>query len=216
MGKITALEAQKKNPKRVNIFVDGEFAVGLDLETAVKGKLEVGKELSEEEIKHLKEASDRQKTLDKVFNFLSYRPRSQKEVRDYMVKKKVDEEEISDILNYLSGKKYLNDEEFARWWIEQRMTFRPTGWRLLKMELKQKGVGEEVVNGIMNPPAGEAGREAGIMEKTLAEKVAEKKLRAMGKLPPEKAREKLFAALARRGFEWDVIKRVVDEILKKK
>ena len=210
MGEITALEPQKKSTGRVNIFVDGKFAVGLDLETVVKEKLNVGKELSEEEIKHLIETSNRQKILGKVFNFLSYRPRSQKEVRDYLVKKKVDEEEITDVVKYLSEKKYLNDEEFARWWIEQRMTFRPAGWRLLKMELKQKGVGEEVAEKILSD------KDIKISGEELARKVVEKKLKSVGKLPPEQVREKLFAALARRGFEWELIKEVVDEILKKK
>ena len=182
--------------------------MGLDLETVVKEKLEVGQELSEIEIKRLIETSDRQKILAKVFNFLSYRPRSQREVRDYLSKKKVDAEEITDIVKYLSEKKYLNDEEFARWWVEQRMTFRPTGWRLLKMELRQKGVGEEVVERIKN-------YELRITEKELAKTVVEKKLRSVGKLPLEKVKEKLFAALARRGFDWEIIKDVVDEILKK-
>lgn len=218
MGEITALEPQKKTlrlrsgqgPKRVNLFVDGKFVVGLDLEIAVKEKLEVGRKLSEEEIKRLIETSDRQKILAKVFNFLSYRPRSQKEVRDYLVKKKVDAEEITDILKYLSEKKYLNDEEFARWWIKQRMTFRPSGWRLLKMELRQKGVGEEIAEKILSD------KDIKISGEELARKVVEKKWKVLGRLPSQEAREKLIAALARRGFEWEIIKGVVDETLKKK
>lgn len=220
MGEITALETQKKSAsrrtKRVNLFVDGKFVVGLDLGTALKEKLEVGRKLSEEEIKHLIETSDRQKILDKVFNFLSFRPRSQKEARDFLAKKKVDTEEIAGILKYLGERKYLNDEEFARWWIEQRMAFRPSGWHLLKMELRQKGVAEEIIEGIRNLPAGEAGNEAGIMGKEPARKVAEKKWKVLGRLPPQEAREKLAAALARRGFDWDTIKEVIDEICKKK
>lgn len=210
MGEITALEPQKKSAGRVNLFIDGKFVVGLDLETAVKEKLEVGKELSEEEIKHIIEASDRQKILDKVFNFLSYRPRSKKEVRDYLVRKKVDGEEITDIVKDLSERKYLDDEEFARWWIEQRMTFRPAGRRLLKMELQQKGVEEEVVEKILGD------KEIKISGEGLTRTVAEKKWKVLGRLPSQEAREKLVAALARRGFDWETIKRVVDEVIKKK
>lgn len=211
MGEITALEPQKKNPKRVNLFVDGKFVVGLDLETVVKEKLEVGRKLSEKEIKSLVELSGRRKIFDKVFKFLSYRPRSQKEVRDYLIKRKVAEEEITDILKELSEKKYLDDEEFARWWVEQRMMFRPKGHRALEMELRQKGVAKEAIAELLDRYLAEGGN-----EQELAKKVAEKKLKTLSHLPVWDLRQKLVAVLARRGFSWEIIDQVVDGILKKK
>lgn len=217
MGEITALEPQKKTlrlrsgqgPKRVNLFVDGKFVLGLDLETAVKEKLEIGKEITPQDLKYLTEVSGRQKILDRVFRFLSFRPRSKKEVRDYLLKKKIDPQEAEDITQELVKKNYLNDEEFARWWVEQRAILQPKGWRALKMELRQKGVEEEIIEGIMN-------YESGTKEKELAQKVVEKKSRSMGKLPPQVLKEKLLAALLRRGFDWEVAKGVIDETLKKK
>ena len=215
MGEITALEPQKRNPKRVNLFVDGKFAVGLDLETVLKEDLKIGQEISQEKIKHLVEISDRQKILDKAFRFLSFRPRSQKETLDFLLRKKVDEKESGWAIEQLKKGNYLNDEEFARWWVEQRTTFRPTGWRLLKMELRQKGVGEEVIKGIRNPPAGEASQGSGISEQELAKRVVEKKSKSLSHLPAIELKQKLAAHLARRGFEWETIKAVVDEIVKR-
>jgi len=210
VAEITALETQKKNPKRVNLFVDGRFVVGLDLETAVKERLEVGREINEREIKYLIEISGRQKILDRVFRFLSYRPRSKKEVRDYLRKKKIDENEVEDILDRLSEKNYLDDEEFARWWVEQRISFRPSGVRLLRMELNQKGIPKDIIAKSLNRYL------AKDSEQELAQKVMEKKLRTLRHLPPLELKQKLSTHLARRGFSWETIETVVDGILKKK
>lgn len=183
--------------------------VGLDWVTVFREKIEVEKEITEEKIKRLIKISGRQKILEKVFKFLSYRPRSQKEVREYLWRKKVDEEEGEAIVRQLEKDNYLNDEEFARWWVEQRTTFQPKGWQALKMELKQKGLKNEIIEEIRS-------QGLGVREFELAQKVAEKKLRSLGNLPSLELKQKLSATLARRGFDWETIKEVVDEICQKK
>lgn len=210
VAEITDVRPQKKNPQRVNLFVDGKFVLGLDLETALKEKLEIGKEISQEEIKRLSEISGRQKILEKVFKFLSYRPRSQKETRDYLAKKKIDLQESESIIQELTRNKYLDDEEFTRWWIEQRISFRPRGLRLLKIELKQKGINNELIDKMIYDL-----RFKNYDELELAKKLIEKRLERYQNLPLEEKKQKLAAFLARRGFDWETIKETVDGVLKR-
>src|SRR3989344_6604171 len=85
------------------------------------------------------------KFYNKALKFLSYRPRSEKEIRDKLKKKKASEETINKIILRLKENNFINDEEFVRWWIEQRTNFKPRSLRLIKMELKQKGVSNDLI-----------------------------------------------------------------------
>src|SRR3989344_5237128 len=97
--------------------------------------------------------------LDKFYNsslrFLSYRPRSEKEVRDRLKSKKATPEIIEKIITKLKEKKFINDEEFTKLWIESRLRFKPRSLRLIEVELRQKGIGEELMeSGIRNQELG--------------------------------------------------------------
>lgn len=189
--------------------MDGKFVVGLDLETVVKEALEIGNEITDSDIKYLIEVSGHQKILEKVFNFLSFRPRSEKEAKDYLLKKKVDEEETGAVIKELKEKGYLNDEEFTRWWIEQRQTFRPKARRVLELELRQKGIAQDLIVKSLNDYINKD------TEFEIALKLARKKAGTLEKLPPPELRQKLGNYLARRGFEWETVKHVIDSVLKK-
>ena len=125
---ITKLQPQK-NRKRVSLFLDGKFGFGLSLEEVVKNGLKTGKELGEKKVEELFFSSQREKVLGRVLNFLSYRPRSEREVRRYMwkrfklmeVKEEWKEKLKKEILKKLRKQKLLDDASFADWWIEQRI-----------------------------------------------------------------------------------------------
>lgn len=149
---------------------------------------------------------DFEKFYNRTLRFLSYRPRSEKEITDFLKRKKVQALVVVKILNKLKELNLVNDKEFAKWWIEQRTGFKPCGWRLIKMELKQKGISDELITNYQLPIAN---------EKELAKKAIEKIIVKYRQLPREKAYQKLAQFLARRGFDWEVIKAVIDEILEK-
>ena len=132
------------------------------------------------------------KLLDKAYRFLSFRPRSEKEIKDYLKKKKTPARFVQKIIDELKRQKLVDDLEFSRWWIEQRNTFRPKGKIALKIELRQKGVTREIMEEVI---------EEMVDEFALAKKVFQKK-----KSPD---------FLARRGFSWSTIKKVLDESAKK-
>jgi regulatory protein len=143
---------------------------------------------------------DFEKFYKAAIRFLSFRPRSEKELRDYLAKKKCDDLTSKRIIESLTRDKFLNDQEFVRWWVEQRTLLKPKAWRVIKYELKQKGISDELINdkGLM------------INDKDAAMKLAEKKLRTIhDKEDKWKVQEKLGRYLASKGFDWDTIKAVL-------
>jgi len=140
---------------------------------------------------------------------LSYRPRSEKEVRDKFKTKQVESHIIEKIITKLKEKRFLNDEEFAKGWIESRNRFKPRSLRLIKIELKQKGIGEDVIDKMI--------KDKGLMINDLdsAKKLVEKKIERFRKLSKQEIYQKLGRFLASKGFNWDTIKKAIDEILDK-
>jgi regulatory protein len=149
-----------------------------------------------------------EKLLNKTYKFLSFRPRSIKEVEDYLKKKKTTDVDLKRVIEKLKSQKFLNDEEFARWWIESRTKARPRSSRLITLELKQKGIEKELIDSIF-----ENSKEiASDFEKAYA--LALKRAPKLKNLERQKAYEKLARFLASRGFNWDTIKEVIDQVLK--
>ena len=157
-----------------------------------------------------------EKFYDKTLRFLSFRPRSEKEIRDFLKKprgrkkEKVDEPTIEKIINKLKEQDFINDEEFTQWWIEQRtQSKKPKGVRLIKLELQQKGIDREMMDMILG------NYDIRILGMEGAKKLAVKQYQKYAKLPKQEAYQKLSQFLLRRGFAWDTVKKTIDEIMKK-
>ena len=200
MPQITAIKPQEKRKNRFNVYLDGQFALAISNELLVREGLKVGQELSFEKKEELVVKDRLGKAQEQIYRFLSYRPRSEKEIYDYLGKKKLKDEEK--IIKKLKEEKLIDDLEFARWFLEQRQTFRPKGSYALRQELRQKGIGEKIIDQVL--PNRE--EELSLAKKALAK--AEKKYASF--LGREK-KEKLIAYLRRRGFSWEVVKKAVDE-----
>lgn len=208
MPRVTKISPQKRK-KRVNIFIDEKFAFGIDLEILAKYDLRVDQELSHQEIEKIIKEGEFIKIYDKVLRFLSFRPRSAKEIKDYLYKKGVGLETQKMVIKKLKEKKLLDDWQFALWWLEQRTTFKFSGRRLLVAELIKKGVRREIIDQVL------VKKITNSLERKLAIKAAQKKLPSYQKLSPLEFRQKMSAFLLRRGFSWEVTKEVIDESFKK-
>jgi len=147
-----------------------------------------------------------EKMYNKALRFLSYRPRSEKEVRERLRKAKTSEEIIEKIIIKLKEYNFLNDLEFAKSWVENRKKLNPKALRLIKLELKQKGVSSNIIEALKLKTEADLG---------LARLITDRKVQKMKNLPKEEIQKKLYGFLARRGFNYDIIKQSVDEILKK-
>lgn len=193
MKKITAIEAQKNNPKRVNIHLDGEFAFGLD--RFVAAWLTVGQALDEEKIAKLQVEDAGEKAYQQAMLFLGYRARSETEVRKNLEKHEIPPAVIDRTIDRLREEQLVNDEQFAQNWVANRSEFRPRSRRALTVELKQKGLTEAAI---------QSATEA-VDEKSLAYAAAQKRVRRLESLEWIEFRKKLSEFLARRGFGYDVI-----------
>ncbi len=193
MRKITAIEAQKRSPNRVNIYLDGEFAFGLARITAAW--LKMGQELSDEKIAKLQADDARERAYQQALLYLSYRARSESEIRQNLRKHEIPEAVIDETLEKLRGDGFANDNQFAAAWVENRSTFRPRSRRVLAMELRQKGLDDETVRSAV----------AGVDEAALAYEAARKRVSRLKGLEWNEFRKKLSEFLARRGFPYEII-----------
>ncbi len=121
-GQITALKVQKRNPQRVNIYLDGQFALGLARITAAW--LRVGQHLSDEKIAQLQAEDGQEVAFQKALRFLEHRPRSESEIRRRLQEHQVGEEVISQTVERLRSNGLVDDDRFAQQWVENRSEFR--------------------------------------------------------------------------------------------
>ena len=145
-----------------------------------------------------------------AYRFLSYRPRSKKEVERKLKEKKISGENIVSIISLLEKNNYLNDREFTLNWIRCRMENRPLGRRSLEYELREKGVDSEIIKDSLDEVyTGE------FDEYEVAVRLAEKKISSLNKRKIEDniAKRRLFSYLHRKGFSYDTIERVIENIL---
>ena len=200
MKKITAIEAQKRSPNRVNIYLDGEYAFGLA--RIVAAWLKVGQELDEKKIEQLQAEDSRERALQQAILFLSYRARSESEIRQNLRKHELPETVIDQTLDRLRQDGFANDDQFAKVWVENRSAFRPRSRRMLAMELRQKGLADDSVKSALESVDDEA----------LAYEAAQKRAARYKDLEWNDFRKKLSDFLARRGFSYSVTAPVVTRI----
>lgn len=148
--------------------------------------------------------------LNRALRFLSFRPRSEKEIIDYLKKKQVDSNTSQKVILKLKESNFLNDVEFAKWWVEQRTLIKPRAWRIIKIELKQKGISSEIIEELnINSESEEEN------DLTMAIKLTQKRLPRYKNLSRQDLYQKLGKYLAYKGFDWETVKRSIDEVFSK-
>jgi regulatory protein len=199
--KITALKLQKRNPNRVSVYLDGKFAFGLA--RIVAAWLQIGQVLDDEQIDKLQSQDTEEVAYQKALRYLSYRPRSEAEVRKKLVSSGYSETVIDTVLTRLRDSQLIHDPQFAQVWVENRSTFRPRSRSLLKMELRQKGIHDDTIEAALADALG---------EDELAYQAAARRAHKYAGLDWQDFREKLSGFLARRGFSYGTIAPVVREV----
>ena len=201
MPTITALEVQKRNKRRINLYLDDAFAFGLAMNAAVA--LRVDQLLSASDVETLQAADDLERAYERALRFLSYRPRSEEEIRHNLQKHKVADVVIATALERLRAAKYVNDTEFATLWVDNRAEHRPRGRRALRYELRQKGISDAIIEASLDE----------VDELAAARTVAWKKVGRFAALPQREFRQKMYGLLARRGFDSETIRTVIQELI---
>lgn len=154
---------------------------------------------------------------NRALHFLSFRPRSEKEMKDFLekklVKKKITDGQLiqsikEKVICLLKDQKLINDSDFAFWWVDQRLTFKPKGKKAIRFELLKKGIDKEIIEQVLLTISSQ-------QLTILAKKLVEKKIKLYQHLPIIKQKQKLFSFLFRRGFDFNLSKTVIDEMIKK-
>lgn len=150
-----------------------------------------------------------EKWYNRTIRYLSFRPRSEKEIKDFLKRKNVDEKITQRILQKLKEETFLDDREFTRWWIEQRTEFRKMGIRLIKLELRQKGIEDDLIDEVIHSSTVTIQT-----DEERAKELIERQARKHTKLSRQELFRKLGQYLSRLGFDYETIKHAIDEVLK--
>ncbi len=195
-NRITAITPQKKNSRRFNIFIDGEYAFSIAADLALP--LSPGDPLSEGRIDELKKADETQRAFEKALFYLRFRPRSKTEIIRYLEKKEFDSRAIEETLKRLEHYQYIDDASFAAFWVESRKNHRPKGLFALRFELREKGIDEAIIERALMP----------YDEPDAAWRAVSTKLGGWRNLPRMELKVKIYNFLKRRGFSFETCEAV--------
>lgn len=203
-GKITAISAQQRDDARMNIEIDGSFAFGLHVDIVLAHYLSVGNDLSASQIQALLREDQVKKAITAALNLISFRPRASGELQRKLREKGYAADAAEAAVQRMLDLGYLNDADFADRWIENRQVHKPRSRMMLQRELLQKGIDKETI--------GEALENTEIDELGDALALAKKKAGSMSGLDQATRHRRLSGFLGRRGYGFDVIRRVLEQI----
>ena len=273
MPKVTSLKGAVRDPRRINVFIDGKFSFSLTITELADSKLHQGQILTEAEIAELRNLSGLGKLYQQTLEYCFSRPHSKKEIIDYLERKRlrrdiswkrfeehqlkmqndpeyaarvkeihqhtkeqnqkireidftenntyeyrgaqksnlpakpsdrITSEMIESVVSRLESQNYINDRDFAHYFVENRHQNKGISTKRLIQELKTKGVSNEIIEQtLIDDDSGHLVRD----EEVEIEKTIKKQLRKTSD------RQKLIAYLARQGFSYDLIKTKLDQFL---
>ncbi|MDP4038670.1 MAG: RecX family transcriptional regulator [bacterium] len=198
MPVITKITPQLKNKDLFSIFVDGKFFCGLNGLAIGSFDLKTGQEISSTQLNKILESSSKSKAYERSLHYLSFRPRSIFEIRQYLIKKAYPEKIIDSTVDKLVKQGMLNDQSFCESWVNSRDLIKPTSSRRLFLELTSKGVDKEVIRQVLDARGGEA--EIDNLKSIIKKKTA------------RLTNDKLIEFLARRGYKYQDIKLALDDL----
>ncbi|MCO0831711.1 recombination regulator RecX [Fructobacillus sp. W13] len=204
MAKITKIATQKR-AGRYNLELDGRFAFGISENVLAKFGLMKGRELDKEEIERIKEADLVDQGLKVALNFLSPALRTEKQVRERLVKKEIDPSVIDKVIDHLKEQLLLNDATYAKAYVNTKQVFTPKGPRAIFMELKKAGVKEELIEDALVEYPEEAQLE-------VATKMAEKMARTHKRVSTRTRQQKVAQGLVQKGFSFDIASQAINAV----
>ena len=197
MGRITAIEPQVRHANRFNLYVDDRFVVGLS--AIMAARVHVGQVITDAELSKLEQDEAFETAYEKALKFLEPRPRSSTEVKQHLLKKKIDSNIADKVITRLTESGLLDDTAFAKYWVENREQFRPRAARALRFELKRKGLSDSDIK----EAVGE------VDENDSAYRAGANRAKRWRNLERREFMEKLTGFLIRRGFSYSVAKDAV-------
>ncbi len=202
MSKITALRIGRGRKKRVTMFLDDRFACSLETEVVIKEGLQIGQELSASQIEALTRSNHFYRCLNAAIHYLGYRPRSEFEVKERLLRRGFGDNTVERVIAKLREQELVDDVAFARFWKENRDSFSPRSQWLTKLELKQKGVTDDIIAQVIEV----------IDDDDSAYRAALKKVHSLPRSDYQGFRHRLGEFLKRRGFSYGVINHTIEQL----
>jgi len=202
MSRITKITVGKSREKRFNIFLDEKFAFSVPAEVMVKDRLHKGRDLTGNDIEALSQSDSYYRCLNTALRYLGHRPRSESEMKQRLLRGGFDTVCIEKVLVKLKERGLVNDNDFARFWKENRNSFSPRSQRLTRMELQSKGLDRETIENIVGE----------VDDSENAYRAATGRVRRLSLSDEPVFRRKMSDFLRRRGFGYDVINHTVEKV----
>lgn len=196
--RVTAIEPQKRDPSRYNIFIDGEYVFTLPMQDILYFKLKEGQEAAEETIAFIRKNLIYIKAQDTALHYIGYKMRTVQEIRRKLTEKAFAEETIDEVIAFLEKYGYADDREYCRRYIKETLRMKPKSGYALKIELRQRGISAAVIDEVM--------AETEIDEETDALYWLKKKSRGQWAELEEKKRKQLQDFLLRKGYSYGIIR----------
>ncbi len=186
----------------MSVYLDSKFAFSLEAEVVLAERLKVGQELTSEQIRALARADSFQRCLNAALHYLSYRPRSEFELRERLGRRNFDGDSVEEVLARLKERGLVDDTEFAQFWRDNRQAFSPRSSSLTRLELRRKGVAEEIIGQVVST----------VSDGESAYRAALGKARRLPVSDYQSFRRRLGEYLRRRGFSYGVINNTVEQL----
>ena len=207
--RVTKIEPQKRRPGRKNIYIDGQFSIGVAAETLLRLGLRTGDEIDSGVLSTLERTEKETSLKASALRLLAHRARSQREMRDRLKRKKFEAAEIETVVGELERAGLLDDQRFARMFLRDQLLLRPSGRQLLRQKLLRHGVTRTVADEALDEILGENTEAEGV--ETAAKKYLASRLKPG--VEPLVLRRRLTGFLTRRGYSWDLIKPLLARLL---
>lgn len=207
MPTVTAITEPKRYPHRRNIHFDGRLAFRCNLNVVAKFRLREGMVLSDEQAREIEQGEARQQCFDAALKFLERRLHSRSELSRKLCRQEYPQALIDDVLDELARLGYVDDERFARTRALSAAQHKQHGRQRAQAELTKAGVSSEAANRALDSVYNAADL------LSVARDLAGKQAARLRRLDPVVARRRLAGMLQRRGFEYETVKPVIDEVL---
>jgi regulatory protein len=207
MPTITRIAEQRRRPNRRNIHLDGAFAFGCNINVVAKFHLREGKTLTPEQVRQIELGEVKQECFDRAMHALSSRLHSRSELQKKLMRREYGETVVNAVLDDLARLGYVNDERFAKTKAMSAAQYKHHGRRRAFVELRRAGVAQDVAERALDDVY--AGRD----NTAEARELARKRLPRLKRLDVQVARRRLVGMLQRRGFDYEDIRPVIDEVL---
>jgi regulatory protein len=207
MSVISAIVAARRHPGRFEIVVDDVVFAVLSIDAIERLQLSVGRVIAGLEDRIAMEAAEL-KVADRALNMLAFRARSSSELARALIRNGDDRALVDRVIARLQAQGLLNDAAFAQSFARAKVVGANHSRRRVQQDLAKKGVARDVSNAAITAVF----EDEGVDQREIVEQAARRKLRMLVKLEPIVRRRRLYAFLARRGYDSDDIRRAMEAV----